>query len=216
VPFVRFRVERTLALGDAKSPEGRDRVLQALKPALRDVPPGAMRDELIRVISSKLDIHADAAARLLQHRRDAPPTPDPDETAFLRVDRAVQAERSFLGACLAVPHRGRRLLASTKPEHFTDRVAWRAAQWLDEHFDDPLAGVPDDDAELRGVLQELVARGNMGAVEEAVLELERIQLEYALLERRIASAGPGEQAELARSKIALRAELDAAMERSMA
>jgi hypothetical protein len=34
VPFVRFRVERVLAAGDHSSPEGRDRMVDELRPLI--------------------------------------------------------------------------------------------------------------------------------------------------------------------------------------
>src|ERR1019366_6125149 len=45
VPFVRFRVERVLASGDDSSPEGRDRIIEQLRPVFATLPPSAMRME---------------------------------------------------------------------------------------------------------------------------------------------------------------------------
>ena len=44
LPFVRFRVERILAAGDRESPEGRDRILEQLRPVFAELAPGAMRE----------------------------------------------------------------------------------------------------------------------------------------------------------------------------
>ncbi len=41
VPFVRFRVERVLDAGDGSNPEGRDRMLEQLRPVFATLPPGA-------------------------------------------------------------------------------------------------------------------------------------------------------------------------------
>src|SRR5947209_5981550 len=56
VPFVRFRVQRVLAQGDHASPEGRDRMLEQLRPVLAPLPAGAMRMELTRIVSERLSL----------------------------------------------------------------------------------------------------------------------------------------------------------------
>jgi DNA primase len=56
VPFVRFRVERVLASGDHASPEGRDRMIDELRPVFAQLQPGAMRDELVKIASGRLAV----------------------------------------------------------------------------------------------------------------------------------------------------------------
>ena len=56
VPFVRFRVERVLASGDHASPEGRDRMIEELRPVFAQLQPGAMRDELVQIASGRLAV----------------------------------------------------------------------------------------------------------------------------------------------------------------
>ena len=56
VPFVRFRVERVLAAGDDSSAEGRDRMIDELRPVFAHVPPSAMRMELSRMVASRLEV----------------------------------------------------------------------------------------------------------------------------------------------------------------
>jgi DNA primase len=56
VPFVRFRVERVLASGDHASPEGRDRMIEELRPIFAQLQPGAMRDELVQLASGRLAV----------------------------------------------------------------------------------------------------------------------------------------------------------------
>jgi DNA primase len=56
VPFVRFRVERVLASGDHASPEGRDRMIEELRPVFAQLQPGAMRDELVQMASGRLAV----------------------------------------------------------------------------------------------------------------------------------------------------------------
>ena len=56
VPFVRFRVERVLAAGDHGSPEGRDRMVDELRPVFATLPPSAMRMELTRLVAGRLEL----------------------------------------------------------------------------------------------------------------------------------------------------------------
>ena len=49
-----------------------------------------------------------------------------------------------------------------------------------------------------------------------MLDVERLQLDLAVVERDLARAESGQRTELARRRLALRAELDAALERSLA
>ncbi|HEX4564699.1 MAG TPA: DNA primase, partial [Solirubrobacteraceae bacterium] len=64
-PFVRFRVERALADGDTATPEGRDRLVDALVPVFATLPPSAMRLELTRIVSERLSLPESLAERLL-------------------------------------------------------------------------------------------------------------------------------------------------------
>jgi DNA primase len=65
VPFVRFRVERVLASGDDTTPEGRDRIIEELRPVFATLPPSAMRMELTRIVSSRLALPERLAETLL-------------------------------------------------------------------------------------------------------------------------------------------------------
>ncbi len=65
VPFVRFRVERVLAGGDDSSPEGRDRMIEELRPVFATLPPSAMRMELTRTVSGRLGLSEGLAETLL-------------------------------------------------------------------------------------------------------------------------------------------------------
>ncbi len=69
VPFVRFRVERVLASGDDSSPEGRDRMVEELRPVFAQLAPGAMRDELVRMVSGRLAVPASVFEQRLAARR---------------------------------------------------------------------------------------------------------------------------------------------------
>jgi DNA primase len=52
VPFVRFQVERELARGDLSGAEGKDAVIAALRPVFATLPPSALREELVDVVTA--------------------------------------------------------------------------------------------------------------------------------------------------------------------
>jgi DNA primase len=56
IPFVRFRVERVLEGGEHSTPEGRDRMIEELRPIFAQLQPGAMRDELVKIASGRLAV----------------------------------------------------------------------------------------------------------------------------------------------------------------
>jgi DNA primase len=68
VPFVRFRVQRVLDAGDRSSAEGRDRMLDELRPVFATIPPSALRMELVRTVSERLDLPESLAERALAAR----------------------------------------------------------------------------------------------------------------------------------------------------
>ncbi|WP_354697407.1 DNA primase [Paraconexibacter sp. AEG42_29] len=68
VPFVSFRVHRTLETANLMSSEGRDEAFGALKPVLDEVPAGALREELVRVVADRTDMPASVIERELATR----------------------------------------------------------------------------------------------------------------------------------------------------
>src|SRR6478609_8973265 len=55
VPFVRFRVERALATADLSGAEGKDQVIEELRPVFAQIPPSALR-ELIALVADRTDL----------------------------------------------------------------------------------------------------------------------------------------------------------------
>ena len=74
VPFVRFRVERELERGDTASAEGKDRVVEALRPVFATLPPSALREELLGVVADRLELAPSLVASWLE--RPAAPGAD--------------------------------------------------------------------------------------------------------------------------------------------
>jgi DNA primase len=228
VPFVRFRVERTLDRGDHSSPEGRDRILEELRPVFATVPPSAMRMELMRIVSGRLALNESLAEQLLS---GGAPRDGVSGSAGGRgrngsgarvagLPRREEAERAFLALCIASPEEGAQALASLDvDEHFDSELLRRAARRLREGsllepLAQPAGGVRlDEDPELERLMAELVVEAGREEGHAAMLEVQRLQLELARVERQIQRARGQESAdvsELATRRAELKREFDTA------
>jgi DNA primase len=243
MPFVRFRVQRELAKGDLSSPEGRQRVAEEVAPVMAEVPPGIVRDELVRTLSDRLDIRAEVLEgqlRLLAARprpaapsppsRSAPAappaparpqasaSPPPDLAGIL--DRAAEPERRFLAFCIALPDAGREALGRIDvDEHLTSPVVRRAAEHLRHHLDSPTTGLPEDDEALTALVRQLTVRASQEPASPAALRAQRLHLELRRLERlesTLRAAGQGGVAEVAARKQLVKAEMGEAVEEAAA
>jgi DNA primase len=257
VPFVRFRVERVLAAGDHSSPEGRDRMVDELRPVFATLQPSAMRMELTRLVAGRLELPESlaetllfagttggeraagqlaagqrAAGRLAAGQRAAGQLAAGQRAAGQRaagqlavgeLSRRAETERTFLALCIAAPAEGERALAELDPaEHFTSERLRRAAAHLRAgQLAEPMAGIEQESPELTGVLAELVvAAGRLpSAAAPAMLEVQRMQLDLARIDRRILAAraqGSGEVSDLARRRIEVKRAFEQAYERALA
>ncbi len=277
VPFVRFRVERVLAAGDHSSPEGRDRMIEELRPVFATLPPSAMRMELTRTVAGRLELPESLAETLLATTTAAGATArdSASETArgggrgygagstavgnrapgdrasgarpaaggepqigapggegevagrgaaAARVARTLsrreETERTFLALCIASPDDGALALEALDPdEHFTSERLRRAAAHLRAgRLAEPMAGIDEQDPQLTGVLAELVVQAGREFPVPAMLEVQRMQLELARLDRRIRGAsaeGSGEVTELAHRRAEVRSAFEQAYERAL-
>jgi DNA primase len=242
VPFVRFRVERVLAAGDHGSPEGRDRMVEELRPVFAMLPPSAMRLELTRLVSGRLALPESLMETLLapqagqrqgQQRQDKGygqgRSVEAGVASPARADglsRREETERTFLALCIASPEEGEQALGSLNvEEHFTSGLLQRAARHLGAgHLCDPMAdpaGVEDGldgDPQLKGLLAELVVEAGREPVQPAMLDVQRLQLELARIERRIQQARgqeSGDVSELATRRGEVKREFDRAQERAL-
>jgi DNA primase len=178
VPFVRFRVERVLANGQHSSPEGQDRMLDELRPVFAQLPPGAMRMELARMVSSRLAVPESVIEQRLaagagpssarssgagrtggapQGRagggRDAAAARERDAVARIGVRPLLargDAERAFLALCVALPEEGASMLASLDvQEQFASELVRRAAEHLRAvDLREPMARAPGETPSL--------------------------------------------------------------------
>jgi DNA primase len=220
VPFVRFQVERTLALGDLSSAEGKDAVIERLRPAFAGLPASVLKEELLTMAAQRLAISGELARELLDRgrRRSPAPPPRPVEVTPARPasDRVAQMERGFLVLCIALPESGRKHLDEVGEEHFTDPVNARAAVWLRTHLDAPTKGLPEADDELDRLVRRLADNARRSESKMPTLEAERLQLEIRLnRRRREAAQSSDERQRLDRDLIDLRRRLDDWIDRSL-
>jgi DNA primase len=187
VPFVRFRIERVLDSGDRESGEGRDRILDALRPIFAELGPGATREELEREVASRLAVSEKVVERLLTGRDGAASATDDAERSAPALAAGERTERAFLELCIALPARGRELLDELDLDGvFASPLARAAAAHLRTHLDTPSSDAGD--GPLAALLAELAVRASGLAPVPAELEVERGQLELARVERAIAGA----------------------------
>ena len=110
------------------------------------------------------------------------------------LSRREETERAFLALCIASPEDGARALGELDlEEHFSSELLRRAASHLRAgSLSEPMASRAgedlDDDPELKGLLAELVVEAGREEVRPAMLEVQRLQLELARIEREIQQA----------------------------
>ena len=226
VPFVRFRVERVLDGGDYGSPEGRDRMLDELRPIFATLPPSALRMELTRTVSDRLQLPESLAEQTLSSRsaaaagRSAAAGGSGARAPRVSVaSRGESTERAFLAQCIAEPESGARALGELDVSaHFTSDLLRRAATHLRTHLTAPGAQLPENDSELASLLAELVVQAGRESPAPAMLESQRMQLELARIDREIVRARgqeSGDISELARRRTEVKREFDRANERAL-
>jgi len=236
VPFVRFRAERILASGDPSDAEEQDRMLAQLRPIFAELPPSAVRMELTQIVSSRFALRGeDAAEKLLAASGRAAPRAAGGATATQPVapaaarhqpavsdlSRREDTERAFLALCIAAPEDGAVALEGLDvDEHFSSGLLRRAARRLREGdlrepMADPGGGEQslEEDPELKRLLAELVVEAGREQSDPAMLEVQRLQLELARVDRQIQRArgqDAGDINDLAKHKAAVKLEFDRA------
>ncbi len=133
-------------------------------------------------------------------------------------------ERAFLALCIASPEEGAVALQSIDvDEHFASELLRRAARHLREgSLREPMAspsggeGGLDDDPELNELLAELTVQAGREETRPAMLEVQRLQLEMARMDRKIHQARgqhDGDVSALAQRRAEVKREFDHANER---
>jgi hypothetical protein len=138
--------------------------------------------------------------------------------------RREDTERAFLALCIASPEEGRQALDSLDvEEHFASELLRRAARRLrDGSLREPMSGDAqrvgdlDEDPELKALLAELIVEAGREQAHPAMLEVQRLQLQLARVEREIQrarGAGRGDVSALAQEKAQVKREFDLAYSR---
>ncbi len=240
ISFVRFRAERVLASGDPSNSEDQDRMIDELRPVFAELPQSALRMELTQTVDSRMALRDGLAEQLLAaapraaqrgaESRQAPRRGDGDgdgEPARARqprvseMTRREETERAFLALCIASPEEGALALAGLDiDEHFSSGLLRRAARHLGGgDLRAPMSDVAngearlEDDPQLKGLLAELVVEAGREQPGTVMLEVQRLQLELARVDRQIQRArgqDGGDISALAQRKAQVKREFDRA------
>jgi DNA primase len=225
-----FGARRVLDNADLSTPRGRDRALEEVRPLVAAVPPRtASRDELIRLVSDRLDVPSDYITTQMaappQRRTPAPPrfasepveaaAPAPRPTGPPALDAIARAERTFLTMCVARADVGRDFVLRLQPEHFSFGALAEVRNHLAEHWDDPLASLPEDDPTAAALIKDVVMRADDEDVSAEVLRLSYLQLELRRMDRALRraerTADFEEQRTLAPARQGIREQIDELM-----
>jgi DNA primase len=219
LPMMQFQVRRVLADADLETPAGRDAALEkAARLIAEHTREGsAMRDELVREVADRLDVPVHSVQTAFSAKRAPTRDSGPAFPAGASAGEvAFRAEREFLARCLASGDLGRSYLSLPTDDQLSSDATRRAREHLVAHFDDPLAGLPEDEPALGKLVSEVVhAAGGQPPSPEAVLRMSILQLEKRRIEREIRRAAHdgdhARQSELAAAEQRVRGELDAVM-----
>jgi DNA primase len=221
VPMIQFQVGRVVADADRDSPAGIDRALEeAVRLITEHTTAGSkVREELVRGVADHFDVlPASVMAKVVASpATPAIPARDPGQSSSASAGEvAFRAEREFLARCLASNDLGRSYLSQATDDQFSSESTRRAREHLVAHFDDPLAGLPEDESAVGALVHQVVhLAANQPAGPESLLRMSILQLEERRIKREIRRAErAGDHArmgELAAADQRRRAELDAVM-----
>jgi DNA primase len=216
VELTAFQVGLVLDRTDVSSPAERDRALAEVAPILSGLGESASRDDLVRRVAERLDLEPAmvmgrvvAAQPLSGGPSEEAPARGPQRAAAPRsaeLTSRERRERALLAMCIALPEEGRGYLSRLTDAHLS-RFGARAAAWLREHPQDPASDLPREDAELSGLITELVITAHEQPASHEAMELNFLLLEQRRLEGEIAAAGERDdyeqRAALSRERAAL-------------
>ena len=208
-----FHVRMLLDDADLASPSGRDRALDEVVPVLASMPDSITREELEREAAGRLDADPGLVARRVstaerggQAAKPRPVRPSGDGAGdggeptgsapepARPLSARERRERALLAMAIADPADGLDLLERLTPEHMSSPLTARACEWLVAHLDAPMDGLPPDDVELVALVTQLVMSAEREPASREAMELNFLELDLAMVERKIeaASAGGGD------------------------
>jgi DNA primase len=193
-----FQVGLVLDRTDVASPAERDRALTEVAPILGAMGETASRDDLVRQVAERLDLEpAMVMGRIVAARpASGGPEPAPARTGAVPTAPPPRAgeltsrerrERALLAMCIALPDEGKEYLARLTDAHLSP-TGLRAATWLREHPEEPASNLPED-AELTGLVTELVMLAHDEPASHESMELNFLLLDRRRIEHEIAAAG---------------------------
>jgi DNA primase len=209
-----FQVGLVLDRTDAASPAARDQALAEVAPVLAAMGETASRDDLVRQVAERLDLEPAMVMGRVVAAQPASGGPEPAAAGKVAAQprRAAELtsrerrERALLAMCIALPEEGREYLTRLTEAHLS-ATGLRAVTWLREHPQDPASNLPHDDAELAGLISELVMLAHDEPASPESMELNYLLLEQRRLETEIAAAGERDEYErraaLSRERAAL-------------
>jgi hypothetical protein len=184
------------------------------------------RQELIREVADRLDTEPALVVHRLERagrgggtRQASRPTalsrPEGDPAAEQRRAPAPpprelgpqeRREEALLAMCIAAPALGADFIERLTPEHFATDANRRALEWLREHVEEPLEGIPREDEQLVAQINRLTQMSEP-ASEQAMttswLQLEVRRMDRAIGEARSAGAGDTDVVALQRRRAEL-------------
>ena len=228
IPMIEFQVRRVLADADLDTPAGRDKALGEARKLISAVPERtATRDALVREAADRLDVPADyvlAAPAPAVTRRSygggdpGPEQPPPSSSVVAGGfgEASLAAERAYLSMCLASGALGREYLERLSEEHLSSPALRTARAHLVASFDDPLAGLPEDDPATAAIVTGVaMAAQEQGEATEPALRMSYLQLELRRIERELRRASQSEdnarRMELAGARQQVRRDMDQVM-----
>ena len=193
-----FEVRRVISSAELSEPEARDRAVAEVAQIVQPLDANSvLRDHLIRLAADKLNVpsenlHAQleaaaGGARPVGRRFDGGNGARRAERAP-SVEAVARAEREFLSMCVADATNGREYLERLDDDHFSSATLRRVRDHLIEHFDDPLAELPEDDPALAAAVTDVVMRGEEEHASGEALRLTFLQLELQRVKRQLRHA----------------------------
>ena len=202
VELTAFQIGLVLDRTDVNSPADRDRALNEIAPILATMGNTPGREEQVRRVTEKLDLETEMVMSRLTMATPAVGGPSPEEPDRSSAPRRTaeltsreRRERALLAMCIALPDEGKEYLARLTDAHLSP-MGSRAAAWLRENPQDPASNLPREDAELSGLIAELVITAHNEPASPESMELNYLLLEQRRIESEIAAAGEAGDYEL--------------------